>query len=106
MQHSYQTACREVSRARVDRPLRTARVAPPQQAARRSLARSTGRHSLGGAEFALLSPVMDTRTAPVHDSLRIDAAAATNAIVAMLRHDVSHSLRRSGLVVAISGGID
>jgi NAD+ synthase len=49
---------------------------------------------------------MDTRIDSVQDTLRIDAAATANAIVATLRHDVSHTLRRYGLVVAISGGID
>src|SRR6185295_494792 len=50
---------------------------------------------------------MDTQViAPVRELLYIDADATTNAIAARLRSQVSHRLRRYGLVVAISGGID
>jgi NAD+ synthase len=40
------------------------------------------------------------------DWLRIDAAAETEKICSRLRHILSKSLRRRGLVVAVSGGID
>jgi len=40
------------------------------------------------------------------DVLNIDPAAVTEALVANLRHDVRQTLRRSGAVVGISGGVD
>ena len=40
------------------------------------------------------------------DVLKIDPAAVTDDLVANLRHDVRQTLRRSGAVVGISGGID
>jgi len=50
---------------------------------------------------------MDTQAiAPVRDRLLIDAAATTHTIAAQLRSQVSQNLRRYGLVVAMSGGID
>lgn len=38
--------------------------------------------------------------------LALDVAAVTEQLVASLQHDVHHTLRRSGVVVGISGGID
>jgi len=40
------------------------------------------------------------------DVLRIDPAAVTEELVANLRYDVRQTLRRSGAVVGISGGVD
>jgi NAD+ synthase len=40
------------------------------------------------------------------DVLKIDPAAATEELVANLRHDVRETLRRSGAAVGISGGVD
>lgn len=40
------------------------------------------------------------------DVLRINPAAVTDDLVAKLRHDIRHTLRRAGAVVGISGGID
>ena len=45
-----------------------------------------------------------TRT--VADRLRLDSAAATHTIADTLRRQVAEHLRRNGLVVAMSGGID
>src|SRR5881394_916303 len=45
-------------------------------------------------------------TTPVRDRLQIDASLTTHAIASLLREQVSQSLRRYGLVVAMSGGID
>jgi NAD+ synthase len=45
-----------------------------------------------------------TRT--VSDRLRLDSAAATHMIAETLRRQVAEHLRRNGLVVAMSGGID
>jgi NAD+ synthase len=45
-------------------------------------------------------------TAQATPRLWIDAATTTHTIVAMLRNNVSRTLRRNGLVVAMSGGID
>src|SRR5882672_7448483 len=39
-------------------------------------------------------------------SLRIDAAQETARIVETLRHQLSRDLRRRGLVIGLSGGID
>jgi NAD+ synthase len=38
--------------------------------------------------------------------LKIDPGATTDQLVARLRHDIYHTLRRRGAVVGISGGID
>ena len=58
--------------------------------------------------FFAMKGAMDSRGAasPAYDRLRIDAAATTVAIAATLRHQVTQMLRRYGLVVAVSGGID
>jgi len=40
------------------------------------------------------------------DVLKIDPAATADELVASLRHDVLQTLRRSGAVVGISGGVD
>jgi NAD+ synthase len=40
------------------------------------------------------------------DVLKIDPAAVTEELVSKLRRDVRHTLRRSGAVVGISGGVD
>ncbi len=40
------------------------------------------------------------------DDLHIDVAAATNEIVAAIRHQVLRQLRRKGVVLGLSGGID
>jgi len=40
------------------------------------------------------------------DVLKMDPAATTDQLVARLRHDIQHTLRRRGAVVGISGGID
>src|ERR1700760_4191789 len=40
------------------------------------------------------------------DALRIDAAAATNRIAAALREQVLRRLRKRGVVLGLSGGID
>ena len=40
------------------------------------------------------------------DVLKIDSAAVTKKLVANLRRDVRQTLRRSGAVVGISGGVD
>jgi NAD+ synthase len=45
-------------------------------------------------------------TNTVDDQLRLDPAAATERISTTLRRQVGQELRRSGLVVAMSGGID
>lgn len=41
-----------------------------------------------------------------HDALRIDAATETARIVDALRHSLSRDLKRRGLVLGLSGGID
>ena len=46
------------------------------------------------------------RTPLTHDVLRIDEAAEIERIAARLRSVIAETLRRRGLVVAISGGID
>ena len=45
-------------------------------------------------------------TVAVPEQLRLDPTRATNEIAAALRQQVGTVLRRSGLVVAMSGGID
>lgn len=43
---------------------------------------------------------------PIRDSLRLDAAAVADAICDTLRRTVGEDLKRRGLVVAMSGGVD
>ena len=42
----------------------------------------------------------------IESGIRIDPAAATEAIVAAMRGELSTSLKRRGYVVAMSGGVD
>ena len=45
-------------------------------------------------------------TLSIESGLRLDPVAATDTIVAAMRHQLSHSFNRRGYVVAMSGGVD
>jgi NAD+ synthase len=53
-----------------------------------------------------MSDVMERTVAFSADALRIDAAAATEQITAAIREQVLRRLRKRGVVVGLSGGID
>jgi NAD+ synthase len=53
-----------------------------------------------------MSEVMERPIAFSADALRIDAAAVTNEIAAAIRDQVLRRLRKRGVVLALSGGVD
>src|SRR5687768_16102025 len=50
--------------------------------------------------------VRDVTLADASGALRLDAVDATRRVVDALREQVAHTLRRRGVVVAMSGGVD
>src|SRR5262249_8877150 len=79
----------------------------PRRAAEDRLRQDQPAAGRGGTGARRMSDVMERpQLAFSADALRLDAAAATDEITAAIRAQVSRTLRKRGVVLGLSGGID